>query len=230
MNQQNPYAAPNSDLTPKSQSGEKPTIEEALARGYDYKISEVIAEAWQKTEGIKLKILIAIIIYFACALPLSLANLLLPPVGTVLLILLNSIIFAGIFGMTLKHYRNQPVGIGQMFKYFSLLTPLILIGITSWILTVVGLILFVIPGIYLNIAYGLAIWILIDNPELSFWNALEASRKAITQHWFKFFFLTVILVLIGCIAAIPLGIGLFWAIPLYLLSMAIVYERIFGAR
>lgn len=229
MDQQNPYATPNSDLTPRSQGGEKPTIEEALARGYDFEIGEVISEAWQKTEGFKLPVLIAYIILIACSIPMMLL-LFIPFVGGIIYSGLISVLVAGVYGMTLCHYRGQSFETKDIFKYIKLFSPILLVSVMSYLLTVLGMILLVIPGVYLSVAYALGVWILIENQELSFWEAMEASRKAITQHWFKFFFLCLALGVIIMISAIPFGIGLFWTMPLSLLSVAIVYERIFGVR
>ena len=58
--------------------------------------------------------------------------------------------------------------------------------------------------------------------------ALEASRKAITQHWFKVFGLFLLLGLIVMVSAIPLGIGLVWSIPLMVVAMGVLYRTIFG--
>ena len=50
---------------------------------------------------------------------------------------------------------------------------------------------------------------------LSPWQAMEASRKAITQHWFKVFGLFLLL-------------GLIWTIPLFVMVMGVLYRTIFG--
>jgi len=48
------------------------------------------------------------------------------------------------------------------------------------------MILLAIPGIYLSIAYGMTLPLLAFN-ELGAWQAMEASRKAITHHWWRIF-------------------------------------------
>ena len=75
------------------------------------------------------------------------------------------------------------------------------------------MLLLLIPGIYLSIAYRLAIPLVVERG-LSPWQALEASRKAISQHWFKVFGLFFVLMLIMLLSMIPLGIGLIWTLPL----------------
>jgi uncharacterized membrane protein len=73
----------------------------------------------------------------------------------------------------------------------------------------------------------LAIPLVIDRG-LSPWQAMEASRKAITQHWFKVFGLIFTLGLMILVSAIPLGIGLIWTLPLTVICMGILYRTIFG--
>ena len=63
---------------------------------------------------------------------------------------------------------------------------------------------------------------------LSPWQALEASRKAISQHWFKVFGLFFVLMLIMLLSMIPLGIGLIWTLPLLIVTMGVLYRTIFG--
>lgn len=60
------------------------------------------------------------------------------------------------------------------------------------------------------------------------WQALETSRKAITQRWFKVFGLFLLLGLITLVSAIPLGVGLVWTIPLFVIAMGVLYRTIFG--
>jgi uncharacterized membrane protein len=63
---------------------------------------------------------------------------------------------------------------------------------------------------------------------LSPWQALEASRKAITPRWFAVFGMLLLLGLLFVLGAIPLLIGLIWITPLYLIALGILYRNIFG--
>ena len=44
----NPYAAPVSALQESPRDLRVPSIEEALSRGYDFNIGELLSEAWQR--------------------------------------------------------------------------------------------------------------------------------------------------------------------------------------
>ncbi|NQD95394.1 hypothetical protein HP532_22315, partial [Pseudomonas sp. CrR25] len=105
--------------------------------------------------------------------------------------------------------------------------PLVVTAVVMMLLIYVGMILLIIPGLYLAIAYMLAIPLVVERG-LSPWQALEASRKAISQHWFKVFGLFLVLGVITMLSAIPLAIGLVWSIPLFVIAMGVLYRTIFG--
>ena len=95
------------------------------------------------------------------------------------------------------------------------------------VLIVIGFFLLVIPGIYLSIAYSMAMLLVIDK-KMSPWQALETSRKAVTKKWFSFFGLYLCIGLILVVSAIPLLIGWIWTIPLAIISTGMVYRNLFG--
>ena len=57
---------------------------------------------------------------------------------------------------------------------------------------------------------------------------METSRKAIHQHWFKIFGLYIVLGVILLLSVIPVGIGLIWSLPLFILAFGVLYRTIFG--
>jgi len=66
----NPYSAPKSDLALDKPQGEAdvPSISEALARGYDFSVGDVLSEAWSKVRGSKGTIIGATLLVFALLL------------------------------------------------------------------------------------------------------------------------------------------------------------------
>jgi hypothetical protein len=57
---------------------------------------------------------------------------------------------------------------------------------------------------------------------------MEASRKAIHRHWFKVFGLYVLMSFICVLSSIPLGLGLIWTFPMFIMVGGILYREIFG--
>lgn len=241
----NPYAAPASNLQEPTVGSQVPTIAEALGRGYDFNIGDLISEAWQRTKGTKGIILGGFVIYYVAILVITtILGLVFGFVGLeaeeggatlvvsqLLIGLIGSALtypfLAGIMMTGIRRAADQPLNFNEMFSYFGLALPLIVTALIMMVLMYVGLLLLVIPGIYLSVAYMLAIPLVVERG-LSPWQALEASRKAISQHWFKVFGLLLLLGLIMAVSMIPLGIGLIWSIPLFVISMGALYRIIFG--
>ncbi len=242
---QNPYAAPASNLQEPTVDSQVPSIAEALQRGYDFSIGALISEAWQRTKGAKGIIIGGFLIYYVAILVIStilgvvlafvglgaadggatlvIGQLLVGIIGSAL----SYPLLAGIMMTGIRRAADQPITINQMFSHFGLALPLIVTALIMMVLIYVGLLLLVIPGIYLSVAYMLAIPLVVERG-LSPWQALETSRKAISQHWFKVFGLCLLLGLIIGVSAIPLGIGLIWSLPLFAISMGALYRTIFG--
>ena len=63
----NPYAAPASDLQPSTQGG-TPSIEEALARGYDFSIGDLLSESWNRVKGTKGIIIGGFVVFYVVLL------------------------------------------------------------------------------------------------------------------------------------------------------------------
>lgn len=231
---QNPYQPPstNSINTESVQQGRKRTIEEAIANNYDFSIGDVISRAWAQVNGTKLNFFFGVLVMIAINVVIEIVLAFFPEKVAGSLSFFISIITncfaAGFVVIALKHLRGQAINFGQdFFSIMSIFNVLIIAGFLTTLLTLVGMILLIIPGIYLAVGYYLTNWILVDNPGTSAWQAMEASRKIITKQWFKVFGLGICLGIIVAISAIPLGIGLIWTIPLAMLSMGILYQTIF---
>lgn len=240
----NPYAAPASNLQEVSH-GQVPSIAEALSRGYDYSISDVIGESWQRVKGTKGIIIGGFLVFyivmllatFVLGFVLGMFGLMSETspgsmiVGQLIISVLGSAItypfLAGINMIGIRRAADQPVSFNEMFSHFGRFVPLLLTGLLMMALIYVGLLLFILPGVYLAVAYMLAIPLAVERG-LSPWQALEASRKAVSQHWFKAFGLYLLLGLIVIVSALPLGIGLIWTIPLFVIAIGVVYRIIFG--
>lgn len=240
----NPYTAPVSNLQ-DAPSGQVPTIAEALSRRYDFSIGDLISESWQRVNGTKGIIFGGFIIFYVVMLIattvlgfvfgalgiISETSVTSMMIGQFLISILGSALtyplLAGVNLVGIRRAADQPISFNDVFKGLGLFVPLLITALLMNVLVYVGLMLLIIPGLYLSIAYVLAVPLVIERG-LSPWQALETSRKAITQHWFKIFGLFIVLGLIIIVSAIPLGIGLIWTLPLAIISMGALYRTIFG--
>ena len=113
-----------------------------------------------------------------------------------------------------------------MFAFYPWATRLLFAAVLMTLLIFVGYVLLIVPGIYLSVAYLFALPLLVQE-QMGIVEALEASRKALTHCWFNVFGLLLVLALINGLAAVPLGIGLIWSVPLTVVSIGLAYRKIF---
>lgn len=240
ISSENPYAAPVSNLQDASPAEQAPSIEEALSRGYNFSVDGLINEGWELVKGSKATIIGSLVIFLIAAFVfhmciktgLTISGFSIEKTSSTRLInqlvaLLLAPLFAGQVLMGMRRATGKPISIHLLTSQFGRATPLIITSLLVSALTSLGTLLLIIPGIYLSIAYLLAIPLVVDRG-LSPWQAMEASRKAISQHWFKVFGLFFTLGLMILVSAIPLGIGLIWTLPLTVVCMGILYRTIFG--
>ncbi|MBM9519263.1 hypothetical protein JWG39_05435 [Desulforhopalus vacuolatus] len=113
---------------------------------------------------------------------------------------------------------------------FRNLLQLFLAVMVMALLSSIGYAFFVLPGLYLSVAWSMTIPLLVDQ-RLGIWEAMEMSRKMVTRHWFKIFLLMMIIMpVLVAVSAIPFGIGLIWTIPMFFVLTGVVYQTLYGDR
>ncbi|NER82262.1 MAG: hypothetical protein F6K42_22405 [Leptolyngbya sp. SIO1D8] len=147
--------------------------------------------------------------------------------GNIVMNILSPILGAGYYIVAFQIARNRPKAFGDFFKGFNRFLPILLLSIVSSILILVGIILLIIPGLYLAVAYMFAMPLLLDK-NLDFWASLETSRKLITKKWLSFFIFVILLIFLNLAGAILLGIGLLVTLPLTNCVIVAAYEDIVG--
>jgi hypothetical protein len=141
---------------------------------------------------------------------------------------LSAMLTGGMYFLMLQLMRGRQAGIGDLFAGFSRApVQLALAGIVVQILTVLGLLACVLPGIYLSVGWILTVPLIIDR-QLDFWAAMELSRKAVTQHWWLMFCLLIVVGLIGLLGLVACCVGLLAALPVGLGALMYAYEDIFA--
>lgn len=149
--------------------------------------------------------------------------------GNFIFNIISPILGVGYYFVAFQIIRNRPYGFGDFFNGFKKFLPVFLTAFVSGILIALGLLLLILPGIYLAVSYLFAQLFVVDK-NLSFWSAMEASRKVITRKWFPFFGLVLLLALLNLLGAIILGVGLLVTIPLSACVVAAAYEDIVGVN
>lgn len=208
---------------------------------YDFDIIEIIKEGFRRIEGVKGTFVAAFGVYVAVAIILQIIlgiffpsppspaepNLLNQQIITILSYPVLMPLMVGIIMLAINYSRGENIEFKSIFNYYHLMGKLALAGIFIYVMTIIGFVLLVLPGIYLSIAYVFTLPLIADKG-MDVWEAMELSRKTVTKHWFKVFGLLFLLGLFFLVGAIPFGIGLIWAIPLMFITLyGLLYSSIF---
>jgi uncharacterized membrane protein len=205
-------------------------------RDYDVKIGDYFSRGWeifkQKAPLFILFTLLLFIIQVVIAvLPYPLGSNSDEPVpGGILNFAFNVItpaLTAGYYFVAFQLARGRDAVFGDFFLGCNKFLPIFLTALVAGILTAIGFVLLILPGIYLAVAYLFAQPLVIDK-SADFWQAMETSRKLITKKWFSFFGLLLLLFLLNLAGAIVLGIGLLVTVPLSVCIISAAYEDIVG--
>lgn len=235
-----PYNTPESELTNTTGGSAFGSLEKGIAGDFNLSIGDIFSEGWSKVSGNKgtclgavgLLIVAMVVVQLGTAFVIGLLPLSAGIAAVLLQIIITMIsapIGVGIALIGIKLVSDSPASATSIFSYFGSMMKLLGLTLLMYLLVAVGFVLLVLPGIYLVVAYMYAPTLLVEK-NLGIWEALEASRKAITHCWFKVFFAFLAIGLIVSLAALPLLIGLVWAIPFAMLCGGYIYKTVFGVE
>jgi hypothetical protein len=204
----------------------------------DWQIMDLISTAWNKVSGYKATLWLAMAIFIGIQIALSLVLSLFfdtptEPGGNsaspadLIIGLVTLPMMYGLMVMGLHRANGEAVKPTQVMDFYPKFLSLLLLAILTGVLSVLGLLLLVLPGIYLIVAYSMAPLLLIER-NMGVWEAMETSRKVVTRCWFRVFLLGVLMTLLIAISALPLGIGLIWTLPLGYILGGELFIALFG--
>lgn len=140
---------------------------------------------------------------------------------------ITSPLLMGNFIVAAKLLQGHPPQFRDFFSGFSWFWPLLLVSLVGSVLISIGMILLIIPGIYLTVSYLFASCLVVDRG-LDFWPAMEMSRRTVTPLWFGFFAFMLLMIAINLAGALLLGLGLLATIPLSFCALTVAYVDLFG--
>ena len=121
--------------------------------------------------------------------------------------------------------RGHTLAFGELFAKVTEVPNLIGLQLFGGLAVLLGFLAFVVPGVYLAVAYVFAGMALVDRPQ-SFVDALNSSRRLVTPHWFDvtLFLLAVFgVVLLGYLACL---VGDFVSVPVGFCIVAAGYQQL----
>jgi uncharacterized membrane protein len=136
-------------------------------------------------------------------------------------------LLAGLFIAIRRRLLHGHLDWMDVFQGFNRFLDAFLLCLVASVFSLVGLAFCIFPFFIVGGVYLFAYPILIDR-KLGFWEAMESSRRLITQDlsgYVAFFFLLCLLNLVGLMVA---GIGLLFTVPASVAAVAVAYNDVVG--
>src|SRR5437899_9594495 len=151
-------------------------------------------------------------------------------------LILNGPLLGGWYWFALKRIRGGRAELADAFTGFSsssadfssVFVQTMLGALVASLLTGVGFLFCLLPGIYLGVAWKFTLALIMDK-HLEFWDAMEVSRKVVTRHWWHLFALLILSALLNLAGLLCCCVGFFVTMPVTVFALMYAYEDIFGA-
>jgi hypothetical protein len=199
-------------------------IEQKIQNGYSFELEKYFSEGWKlfrKEPG-------PFILYgLVAGLILASLNFLPEYLGKIASYLLGPALTAGLFIGARKLDHGGTLEFNDFFKGFDYIVQLFLVSLISGILISIGLVLLILPGIWLAVGISLAIPLIVF-AGLDFWESIKVSVKLVNKKWFHFFALIILLVIFNIIGALFLVVGLLVTFPVTYCILYALYKDIVG--
>ncbi len=194
---------------------------EIIARGYQVDIGDCIGRGWALVKGDFWPIVGVNALLWVT---MVLANLVYAG------IVVNGPLLGGLYYFFLKRVRGQQSGVNEAFAGFSLAFLQLFLGqLVLGLLGGIGLLLCLVPGIYLLVAWTFTLLLIVDK-RMDFWPAMELSRQVVTAKWWSIFGLLIVSGLLNLAGMLALCVGVFVTAPIATAAMVYAYEDIFGVQ
>ncbi|MEN9219006.1 MAG: hypothetical protein Q6J33_08380 [Gloeomargarita sp. DG_2_bins_126] len=189
-----------------------------LTHGYQVKIGDYISRGWELLQP-KIGLFIG---YVALLFGINVVLTFIPFLGGLVSFIVSPALNAGLFIVAYKHLLGESVEFSDFFKGFEQFGVFLMAALLTGLLTGLGTLLLIVPGIYLGVAYAFVQLMIIDQ-NLDWWPAMELSRQLITRKFFPMFGFLLLLFLINLGGALLCGLGLLVTIPLTYCAMTVAY-------
>ena len=199
------------------------TFEKLIEEGYEVDPSKYLKDGWELFKSRAGEFIVFALIFFVAVAGLSRLAMF----GSLAVSVVSSPLYAGFIIVVFMLFKGETVQFGDFFKGFHFFLPLVLASFVTSILVTIGMVLLVLPGIYLMVSYMFVSMLIVDY-HMEFWQAMETSRKIVTKNWFSLFVFFLVLVAINLLCALALGIGLLVTGPLSTCAVCCAYRDIVG--
>ncbi|MCK4905420.1 hypothetical protein KAS42_04175 [bacterium] len=149
----------------------------------------------------------------------------LPLIGVIAAHLIAGPLVVGWSWYCLCKIRKQEISPVALFDGFKIFLPALGAYLLITILTGLGYIALIVPGIILVSAYSLAYFFMVDK-NMGPWQAMKASFDITKGYRWRVLAVMALCNLINILGLLCLGVGIFVTAPLTILALAALYQRL----
>lgn len=215
-------------------------MQKALNGEFDFDVQAVLKEGWELTKKDKSSMVQGIIfIVFIAFIVMITAHTVSQQkgidfndpnfrMGTEVIIMILVAPFAA--GLMMMGINSSIGGKNTISHLFQFINRTFTITVTSLMISAVvqiGMLLLILPGLYLVVATGFAIPLILDKGILPM-RAIWISIKIVNFQWLKFVKVYMVFLGLTFLAILTFGIALIWVAPFYYNVKGLLYRDIFG--
>lgn len=188
---------------------------------YEIHIGKALQNAWniflRAPEVFTILTLAYLLLYYVCAH--------LPFLGALLTLLVTPLFYPSVFLLAEQDRKNGKADFSVLKNVLPVAPQLLMVALLRTIFVTIGLICFLVPGIYLAVSYTFAQLIVLEEKK-TFWEALEGSRALVRGNWFTVFGLWFFATLLFVSGFLLAGIGILVTAPVSILMLYCAYREI----
>ena len=197
-------------------------------------IGPSLSYGWETTKQnwrflVTLMLLYGVIYAIPAMLSGNSANEFVAMIATLVLWILELVMSMGLIAITLRIIDKKPVKYSDLFTTTEPLLQYLIVNILVALIVMAGLILLVVPGVYLAMRTSLASYYVIEK-KMGAIESIKASFAATKGHSWDLFLLMLALVGINLLGALAFLLGLLLTIPVSMLAFAWVYRKLSGGH
>lgn len=132
----------------------------------------------------------------------------------------------GLAVLGLAFARRQEARIEMLFEGFKHFIPSIIAYIIVSVLTFLGILLFIVPGVVLALGLSMTFFIMAEDRSISAIDAVKKSWDMMEGHKMKFFKIVLRIIGLGLLCILTLGIGFLLLVPYYYTLTGLFYDDI----
>lgn len=140
-------------------------------------------------------------------------------------ILIIPSLYVGLASYSLS-ISNDSFDSNKLFDGFNIFSKSVTVGIIYFLMIVVGLVLFIIPGIYVSLLFSQVFYIISENNDITIKDAFKKSATMMKGNMWKLFKLSLRYAFYLILSIFTLFIWALWLIPQMYVSYAIFFKEI----